>query len=140
VATRTSADGADAVVTTANGWSAWRTALRVARTNGRICVLGFPGRGEKPPEQNPLDPSLFYDKQLTIHAAGMTNGMSDDATTVLHGNMGWIVAELSAGKLPVEPLVTHEVTWDRLPEIYAMSSADRRAVIGGSLDWSSCRG
>lgn len=132
--------GADVVVTTANAWSAWRTALQLARPNGRVAVLGFPGRGEPPPAANPLDPALFYDKQLTLHAAGMTTGLGVDGTLALHRNMRWLVSQMEQGKLSAEPLITHDVAWDQLPAIYAAAHADRRAVVGAALDWSSCRG
>ena len=45
-------------------------ALDLARHSGRVSILGFPGRAEPPPQRNPLDPSPFYSKQLTLLGAG----------------------------------------------------------------------
>ena len=62
--------GFDLVVLTANPWSAFRLSVEMARAGGRISILGFPGRGEAPPDFNPLDPKWFYGKQLTLIGAG----------------------------------------------------------------------
>src|SRR5206468_3300705 len=42
--------GIDLVVNTANPWSAHRLATDIARENGRIAYIGFPGRNEPPPD------------------------------------------------------------------------------------------
>src|SRR3989338_942569 len=60
----------DVVITTSNSWDDWLLALRLAGKGGTVVVVGFPGRGMPLPQFNPLDPQFFYDKQLTIKAAG----------------------------------------------------------------------
>ena len=62
--------GADIVVLTANAWDAFRLSVNIVRRNGRVSILGFPGRGQPQPDFNPLDPSWFYAKQLTLLGAG----------------------------------------------------------------------
>lgn len=62
----------DVVVSTVNGWADWTRALRLAAQRGTIAVLGFPGRGEPAPPENPLDSRWFYMKQLSIRAVGMS--------------------------------------------------------------------
>ena len=62
--------GADIVVLTANTWPAYRDAMEVAAMNGRVSVLGFPGRAQPAPDFNPLDARWLYGKQLTIRGTG----------------------------------------------------------------------
>jgi len=66
----TAGGGIDVVVSTSNRWMDWRLALSLPRMEGRICVLGFPGRTEGPPDFNPLSSEYFYDRQLKIIACG----------------------------------------------------------------------
>ena len=42
--------GIDLAVLTANPWSAFRVSVEMVRHGGRLSILGFPGRGEPPPE------------------------------------------------------------------------------------------
>ena len=60
---------ADVIVATTNGWQDWRICLEMAGLRGTIVSLGFPGRGEPPRADNPLDSEFFYAKQLQIMAA-----------------------------------------------------------------------
>ncbi|MDQ2944816.1 MAG: zinc-binding dehydrogenase, partial [Acidobacteriota bacterium] len=61
---------ADIVVLTSNSWESYFLALELVRFGGRVSILGFPGRGQPLLERNPLDPSPFYSKQLTLLGAG----------------------------------------------------------------------
>ena len=64
-------DKFDTIISTTNTWSDWKIALKIARMNGNIAVLGFPGRNEKTGDFNPLESNYFYQKQLNIFSAGM---------------------------------------------------------------------
>jgi len=66
-------DGVDIVILTANTWAAFRLSVEIARCGGRISVLGFPGRGQPAPDFNPLDPSWFYGKRLTLIGGGASS-------------------------------------------------------------------
>ncbi len=63
---------ADVVIVTANSWEDWRICLEMAAMRGIIACLGFPGRGQAPAAQNPLDSRFFYAKQLQIMAVGLS--------------------------------------------------------------------
>lgn len=131
--------GIDLLVTTANTWDAWRTALDVVRTRGRIAVLGFPGRAEGAPSFNPLDPFYFYAKQLTIYATGSVSEMHVAPTEIrfsLHRNMQLLTTMAAQGRIHLERLITHCVPWYALASIYELALAKDKAMVGAVLDWS----
>src|SRR3989344_144536 len=64
---------ANLVITTSNSWEDWRLALRLVRPRGTISVIGFPGRGLKAPNFNPLDPRFFYYKKISIVPVGVSS-------------------------------------------------------------------
>ena len=68
---------ADLVITTSNSWADWQLALKLAKSNGAISVLGFPGRGKALPNFNPLEPQYFYFKKIVIIPAGLPWGKKD---------------------------------------------------------------
>ena len=61
----------DLVLVTGNSWEDWQVALALARFNGIISLLGFPGRGLVAPEFNPLGSRHVYERQLAIMCAGL---------------------------------------------------------------------
>jgi threonine dehydrogenase-like Zn-dependent dehydrogenase len=67
--------GIDLVILTANPWPAYRTAMEMARPNGRVSIVSLPGRGEEPLAFNPLDMNWFYAKGLTLIAV---SGLAGD--------------------------------------------------------------
>jgi threonine dehydrogenase-like Zn-dependent dehydrogenase len=60
--------GIDLVILTANPWPAYRTAMEIVRPNGRVSIVSLLGRGEAPPDFNPLAMEWFYRKGLSIIA------------------------------------------------------------------------
>jgi threonine dehydrogenase-like Zn-dependent dehydrogenase len=126
----------DAVVNTANSWSAWRASLEIARFQTRIAVLGFPGRTEGAPSFNPLDSSRFYEKQLIIAAVGKTgDSESDELSCRLKLNMATVMRMLMDKTLVLSPLVTHRVSWRELGNVYKKVVAGDKSVIGAVIDW-----
>jgi 2-desacetyl-2-hydroxyethyl bacteriochlorophyllide A dehydrogenase len=112
---------ADVVISTSNNWRDWSVALRAARRGGAIAVLGFPGRGEPPPESNPLDSQYFYDKQLTLMAVGQLLDEvpgSRSPSPRLRVNMKYLVDLISAGRLPVKELAGHLRPAHELKQVY----------------------
>jgi threonine dehydrogenase-like Zn-dependent dehydrogenase len=122
--------GIDVLVTTANSWEAWRVALEVSRARTRLSVLAFPGREEGPPPFNPLASAHFYDKQLSILAAGSV------PHATLTRNMQLLLRLVEQRRLPLDRLITHTVPWNELGAIYALAVRRDRALIGAVLDWS----
>lgn len=114
---------ADLVVTTSNRWNDWRLAMELTRQNGQIAVLGFPGRGQPTPDINPLDSSLFYEKQLSVIAAriGILPGVEhsrDEEQQSMRQDMVQIVQWIVEGDLDSSKLVHAVRPWSELPEIY----------------------
>lgn len=129
-------NGIDLIVTTANTWAAWRTALLISRFQTRIAVLGFPGRSEGLPPFNPLDSEHFYDKQLSIYGAGLTEDAGASISPRLRENMQTILELIEKGRLDLAPLATHRTPWHQLSTIYEAAANHDKSLIGGLLDWT----
>jgi threonine dehydrogenase-like Zn-dependent dehydrogenase len=137
VAAATGNQGPDVIVTTTNLWAGWKTALEIARFQTRIAVLGFPGRSEGPPEFNPLDSAHFYDKQLSILAAGQTeDAAAAPVAPLLRKNVGTILKLLSEGRLDLRPLITDRVSWEELPSIYDRAARHDKSLVAAVLNWT----
>jgi Zn-dependent alcohol dehydrogenase len=132
-------DGADIVISTVNSWSAWRTSLDIVRAFGRIAVLGFPGRGEKSPDFNPLASEPFYTKQPTIISAGLTAGPGTwgdgDGAQHCRKNMAFLLGLMQSGRLPLGQLITHEVPWSELETIYRLAADGDKGLVAAVLRW-----
>ena len=138
--TASSLPAADLIVLTTNGWEDLRLAMRLAAFNGVVTVLGFPGRGLPPPADNPLASELFYDRQLTLTAAGFAPeliGSGKENPAILHDDIRTILQSISEGRLDPNRLIRAVVPADELQKIYA-SWSDRRHGPGTVvLDWST---
>ena len=63
--------GVDLVILTANPWPAYGVAMDLVRYNGRVAILGLPGRGEPALDFNPLAMKWLYAKALTLISASI---------------------------------------------------------------------
>lgn len=132
----------DVVVLTANTWSAWQLATRIAARFGRITVLGFPGRSEGAPAFNPFEPRWFYDKQLAILGAGMpvaTGPAPEAEQPALVRGMQTIVRMMCRNDLALSGLVTDEVPWTDLRGIYERAAAGDKSLVTAVLRWDEQR-
>jgi len=131
-------DGADLVVTTSNRWADWRAALQLAGFNGRVVILGFPGRGQPMAPDNPLDSALVYDKQLSLVAAGTGirpgRPKSDEAAS-LRADVQWLLDRIAEGRLQPDRRVAAVRPWTALAAVYAELEADAPAGVV-VLDWT----
>jgi len=131
-------DGADIVVLTANTWGAYRTAIDVARYGGRISVLGFPGRGQDPPDFNPLDPHWFYGKQLTLTAAGFAPRIECKPADIrfnLRRNLTAIFEWMQSGALDIAPILSHRIPYERMVDAYELARAHSKELTAAVFDW-----
>lgn len=129
---------ADVVITTSNTWDDWTLALRLARRGGTIVVLGFPGRGQPPVEENPLASRYFYDKQLTLTACGYTPDLdvpAQDLRFTLKRNCAFLLDTILAGRLPAPALIAGVRDARELPQIYAEMAGRRKGPQTYVLDW-----
>jgi threonine dehydrogenase-like Zn-dependent dehydrogenase len=128
----------DLVVLTANPWSAFRLSVDIVRTGGRISILGFPGRGEPPPEFNPLDPKWFYGKQLTLIGAGFSPRVECRASELrfnLRRNLEYLFSLMANGTVCLEPLITHRVPAERMQTAYELAKDHSKSLIAAIFDW-----
>ncbi|MBX3260984.1 MAG: hypothetical protein KF782_14965 [Labilithrix sp.] len=133
---------ADLVVLTANTWEAWRLATRIAARFGRIAVLGFPGRTDGPPPFNPLESRSFYDKQLAIFGAGMpvaSGPAPESEATTLSRGVEMLLGMIARGQLSLAKLVTHEVPWTELRDVYERAAAGDKQLVTALLRWRDGR-
>jgi threonine dehydrogenase-like Zn-dependent dehydrogenase len=129
---------ADIVVTTSNDWNDWRVALRAARRGGTIAVLGFPGRGQPAPDFNPLDSQYFYDKQLSVLAAGSvveSDLPADVVQFTLHRNMAYLFDLIAAGRIPAAEFCRHIRPAAELASVYEELAARPAGVPTIVLRW-----
>lgn len=130
--------GIDLLITTANSWESWRIALETPRRQGRIAVLGFPGRSEGLPRFNPFDPFCFYSKQLSIFAAGSVpecHVAPSEIRFTLQRNMQMLLRLMEERKLSLDQLITHCVPWHELRQIYELAGRKDKTMIAAVLDW-----
>ena len=136
---RASNDGGfDIVVTTSNSWSDWRLALRLAREGGTIAVLGFPGRGEKMPDFNPLDSQFLYDKQLKILGCGIVPNLdvkSSEIRFTVKRNMEWLAMLIADGRLPAQHMVSEVIAANALDAAYRRLASREPGYITAVLKW-----
>jgi threonine dehydrogenase-like Zn-dependent dehydrogenase len=140
IAEATHGRGIDVLVTTANSWQAWRTALEIPRLRGRIAVIGFPGRSEGPPRFNPLDSAFFYDKQLSILSSGPALVSPDAPEAALDGlrrDMATLLSFMATGRLQLDGLITHTVPWHQLRIVYEQAARHDKSLVAAILDWRS---
>ena len=133
-------EGADIVVLTANSWSAYRDSMEMARYGGRISVLGFPGRGQAPPDFNPLDPHWFYGKQLTLSAAGFAPRVEcrpADIRFNLRRNLTAIFEWMASGALDLGPVISHRIPFERMVDAYELARMHSKELTAAVFDWRS---
>lgn len=120
---------ANIVVLTANTWPAYRESIDLCGYEGRIAVLGFPGRAQPAPGFNPLDMSWLYGKQLTITGAG--HCPPDLRAPQLEG----IFAHAAAGRLRLQPVITHRFAWRELAKAYELALTHSKEMSAAIFDW-----
>jgi threonine dehydrogenase-like Zn-dependent dehydrogenase len=110
----------------------------MVRHGGRISILGFPGRGEAPPDFNPLDPKWFYGKQLTLIGAGFSPRVEcppSDLRFNLRRNLEYLFALMAEGTVCLEPLITHRIPAGQMQEAYEMAKQHSKSLIAAVFDW-----
>ena len=130
--------GIDVLVTTSNSWNDWRIALGIPRKNGKICVLGFPGRTQPIPDFNPLDSSSFYEKQLNIIGCGYTPKNSlppEDLRFNLKRNCRYLLEQILNGTLPADKIISAVVTWTEIEDVYQDLAKRKKDLITAVLKW-----
>ena len=103
---------------------------------GAVVVLGFPGRGQPQAAFNPLDSRYFYEKQLSVLAAGqLVEASLKIETRKLQENMAFLVDLIARKRLPAEKLARHVRPADQLAAAYEELLARRGNVLTYVLRW-----
>ena len=129
----------DTVISTTNSWADWELCLKLVRSRGNIGVIGFPGRGESAPLNNPLDSQYFYDKQLTIQCLGLAPEQDDSRNHLRYNeksNMKFLLDEISLGKLIPNKLVSGIWPWQDIETAYNKINSREDSPITFLLRWS----
>jgi threonine dehydrogenase-like Zn-dependent dehydrogenase len=130
--------GADIVVLTANPWAAYRLALELVRREGRVSILGFPGRGQQRPDFNPLDPRWIYAKQLTLTGAGLTSSLRCEASEIrfnLSRNLEFVLGLMRDGSLNLGPLISHRFPASQARDAYELAVEHPNELVAAVFDW-----
>jgi 2-desacetyl-2-hydroxyethyl bacteriochlorophyllide A dehydrogenase len=132
-------DGFDLVINTSDSWDDYRLGLELARTGGKVVLLGFPGRGEPAPDFNPLDSRYLYDKQLTIQQAGHVTD-SDcppvDVRFTLKRNIGYLAGLIRRGVIDPAPLLAMRFDWRNLDRAYDALQKRQTGAFSALIDWT----
>jgi len=111
----------------------------IVRRNGRVSILGFPGRAQPQPNFNPLDPSWFYAKQLTLLGAGFaprTDCPPAELRFNLRRNLEYILDLMASEALCLDSLITLRLPAARMKEAYELASQHSKEMIGTVFQWS----
>merc|ERR1711871_1476039 len=133
IADFTHGDGVDLVILTANPFPAHKTACEIVRDNGRVGIVALTGRGEPPPDFNPLDMNLFYAKGISLVAITGPEGDMYPAASgerkpweagypyVTGSKAGrWTMELISKGQLKPSKIITHRLPYAEIPTAYGM--------------------
>lgn len=129
---------ADLVISTSNRWDDWLLCLQLARKEGAIAVLGFPGRGQALAPFNPLDSQFFYDKQLRVIACGISPDLPVapyELRFTVKRNCEFLLGQILAGKLAAEKLIGQRYDRAELPAVYDAMSTSRTTRLTTILRW-----
>jgi threonine dehydrogenase-like Zn-dependent dehydrogenase len=137
--------GIDLVILTANPWPAYRTAVEVVRSGGRVSIVSLPGRGEGPLDFNPLSMDWFYRKNLTLvavsgpagylfpqasgHAATVKNRFASDQAN------SFILSLMADGRLEPKRLITHRFHYTEMVKAYEMAYHREKSMLGVIFQW-----
>lgn len=139
IAELTRGTGLDLVILTSGRWDDYRLAVELVRPGGCVCVLGFPGRRDPIPPFNPLEPTIFYRKQISLIACGYTPDVDVDPRDLrftIRRNTAYLLDLVLGGDLPAERLVSTVEPWHRLPEVYERIARREEGFYTAVLRWA----
>ena len=135
----THGQGIDLVILTANPWPAYRTAMEVVRTNGRVSIVSLPGRGEEALDFNPLDMRWFYFKGVSICAVNDRAGSLFPPPEGDHfdndGRCVHVLSLMQEGKLQPSRLVTHRLHYSDMVQAYEMAYHREKNMLNVVFNW-----
>lgn len=138
----------DLVILTANPFPAHKTACEIVRNNGRVGIVALTGRGEPPPDFNPLDMNLFYSKGISLvaitgpegdmypAAAGERKPWEAGYPHVTGSKAGrWTMDLIAKGRLKPSNIITHRLSSTDIPKAYEMIYERSKDLLGCVFQW-----
>jgi len=131
----------DLVFTTTNSWDDYFLALDLLKIDGKLSILGFPGRTEGIPNRNVLDSDAFYRKRLTIRSLPRTDILHRMVNSQLELNtINESFLNLSklidGGSLSVINGSVKVVESSKLEEVYSGLGSRKSKYLSAVLDWA----
>ena len=128
---------ADLVINTSNSWEDWGLALRLAKYNGIISVLGFPGREIGLLNFNPLEPKYFYDKKIAIIPSGLPRELKNEKeiSRAIKNNCKTVLNLIAQKKLIPKNLISGIYHYKYIEKAYKKLLKKDRESITYILKW-----
>ena len=130
--------GIDLVILTANPWPAYRTAVQVVRSNGRVSIVSLPGRGEAPLDFNPLAMEWFYLKGISLIAVSQQGGYlfpTPEDRFESGRACAYILSLMTEGRLEPKRLITHRFHYTDMVRAYEMAFRREKSMLGVVFTW-----
>ena len=100
--------------------------------------MGFPGRGTDDVPFNPLDSRFFYDKQLQIHAVGISPENNDSRGFLKFNekdNLNFILKEIARKNIDPNLIISGEKSWKDLNYVYETLLSRKGSPLTFVLNW-----
>ncbi len=122
-------EGADMVIEAASTWRAIQTSMDIVRRDGRVVVTAT---HVDRPDYNPVG-HPYLSQRITLKTA---YGYDDPGRRWDRDrSMRLTVDMLSRSQLAIEPMITHRVPWQQLPDIYRRLDQGDLSILGVVVDW-----
>ena len=133
------------VILTANPWPAYRPAVEIVRSGGRVSIVSLPGRGEPPLDFIPLSMDWFYRKNLTLIAVSgpagylypQASGQADTVRNRFASDQAtaFILSLMADGCLEPKRLITHRFHYSEMVKAYEMAYHREKSMLGVIFEW-----
>lgn len=89
-------------------------------------------------QRNPLDPALFYAKQLTLLGAGSSPKIEcapEELRFNLRRNLEYILDLMALKRLNLEPLISHSISYACMRDAYELARMRSKDLIAAVFEW-----
>ncbi len=130
--------GSDIVINTSNSWKDWKLAMDCINKGGTIVNLGFPGRGEKNPDFNPLDPKFLYMKNVTVKYLSAMNISGVEQSVQRFNrerNLKYILELIESSAINTKEVISEEIEYTDLQHQYEIYHLREKSLFSTVLKW-----
>lgn len=128
-------EGVDLVVEAASSWRAIRTAYRIVRPRGTIVVVA---RHTDVPNFNPIQDGMMTKEVMltTSYAHPVMDAPPDLLRWTRPRDIRIVLEMLGKGRIDLSAAISHRITPDDIPALYARLHAGDTAIAGVVVDWT----